>query len=281
MRSGVFLILAATSYLLASVFYGSYLLSAQQSARTPLIIGRLFGFLGILSHTAAIGLHCARTHHSPITTGPETFSATGWAIAIAYLCLEGVYRKKPPTAVGAIAYPLAFLSVFTGSAITVTTKAPNHMHYGVVDNMLVSLHVIAIIFAFGLLTLAVACSLLYLLEHRLLKQKKISVVLFSRLPPLATIDQMAFLLVCMAFPLLSLGIIAGIIRAAASSAPVMQWGADPRTLASLACWAVYGLYLWAHATSNWQGVRANYLLLAGLAAAVLTYLAPSTLHRFS
>ena len=280
MNSGLYLILAASCYLLASVFYGAYLLSAQQSKKNLLLAGRLAGFVGILNHTTAIGMHCARTHHTPISTGPEAFSATGWAIAIAYLALEALYRYKPPTAVGSIAFPLAFLSVFTGSAIKIASHHVVKTHYLEIDSLLVSLHVLAILFAFGLLTLAVSCSLLYLIEHRLLKEKRIAVPMFSKLPPLATIDQMAFTLVCLAFPLLSLGIIAGIIRAAASPTPLIAWGADAHTLASIVCWSFYGLYLWAHATSNWQGVKANYLLLAGLAAAVLTYFAPSTLHRF-
>jgi ABC-type uncharacterized transport system permease subunit len=139
----------------------------------------------------------------------------------------------------------------------------------------------AVVFAYGLLTLAVCCSILYLVEHRLLKRKKILGGTFGKLPPLATVDHMAFTLVCLAFPLLSLGIIAGIIRAASTGTPLVLWFEDAHTLSAVVCWGVYALYLWAHATSNWQGLKANYLLLAGLAAGVLTYFAPSTLHHFT
>jgi HemX protein len=281
MSSGLLLICAAAAYLIASVLYCADLLKKQKSSQGLIISGRIIGLLGVVSHTAAIGLHCARTHHTPISTGPEAFSATGWAIAITYLVLEVLYLRKAPVAVGAVAFPLAFLSVFTGSAVASTRGSQSPTQFKLIDSSLVSLHVIAIVFAFGLLTLAVCCSLLYLLEHRLLKQKRLASALFNRLPPLATIDHLAFSLVCLAFPLLSLGIAAGIIRAFSSTAPLSQWGSDAHTLSSLVCWAFYGLYLWAHATSNWQGLRSNYLLLAGLAAAVITYFAPSTLHRFS
>jgi HemX protein len=171
--------------------------------------------------------------------------------------------------------------VFTGSTMGARRSSPVDSHIHVLDSSLVSLHIMAIIFAFGLLTLAVCCSILYLVEHRLLKQKRLLVGVFTKLPPLATIDQLAFTLIWLAFPLLSLGIIAGIIRAFSSPVPLSQWATDPPTLAAFVCWTIYGLYLWAHSTSNWQGLRANYLVLAGLIIVIITFFAPTHLHHFS
>jgi len=274
----LFLVLGAGGYLLASVFYGAYMLKTKHRQQIAFLhAGRLSGVLAVLSHTAAIGIHCMHTHHTPISTGAEAFSATGWAIVIAYFGLEILNWKKPPTAIGAVAFPIAFLSVFTGSTMASRPAQMSTFHIRLLDSSLVSLHILAIIFAFGLLTLAVCCSLLYLVEHRLLKQKRLVGAIFAKLPPLAMIDHLAFTLVCLAFPLLSLGI----IRALSFPTPVYQWALDPPTLAAFICWIIYGFYLWAHATSNWQGIRANYLLLAGLIIVVITFFIPSHLHRFS
>ncbi len=282
MSSVPFLVLGAFGYLLASVLYIAYLLKTQHSQQIAFLhAGRLAGAFGVICHTTAIGLHCMNTHHTPISTGPEAISATGWSIAIAYFFVEVSNWKRPPSALGAAAFPIAFICVFTGSTMAAPKRQLSGFHLQLLDSSLVSLHIMAIIFAFGLLTLAVCCSLLYLIEHRLLKQKRLFGGIFSKLPPLADVDHLAFTLVCLAFPLLSLGIIAGIIRAASFPVPFLSWATDPPTLAAGVCWLIYGLYLWAHATSNWQGLRANYLLLAGLLIVVLTFFAPSHLHRFS
>ncbi len=51
-------------------------------------------------------------------------------------------------------------------------------------------------------------------------------------------------------------------------------------LTSVVTWLVYGLYLALHALAHWRGPRANYLLLGGLLAALVTYFVPSSTHRF-
>jgi ABC-type uncharacterized transport system permease subunit len=282
MTADLFLNLAGTGYLLASVFYCAYVLKTQRFKQIMFLhAGRLAGVIGVVCHTTSIGLHCLQTDHTPISNAPEAFSATGWAIAITFLCLEAINWKTPPSVIGAAAYPLAFLLVFTGSTMSATRRKLSITHIHLLDSSLVSLHILAIVFAFGLLTLAGVCSIIYLIQHRLLKQKKFIAGALSKLPPLTTVDHLAFSLVCLAFPLLSLGILAGIIRAALSTTPIGLLATDIPTIASFVCWGFYGLYLWAHATATWQGLKANYLLLIGLAIALLTFFAPSSLHRFS
>jgi ABC-type uncharacterized transport system permease subunit len=274
------LILACAGYLVAAALYGSDLLKTRIAHRSDrLAAGRVAGLIGLALHTTAIGVHCAATHHAPFTVPSESLSATGWAIVVVYLCLELMLWRNPPLAVGAIAYPAAFFCVFSGSAFRLAHPFGSR-ESRLLDSNLVSLHVIAIVFAFGLFVLAVCCALLYLLENRLLKRKQVGGTLFSRLPPLATIDQLAFSAVALAFPLLTIGLLAGIIRAVASGVPASVWTADARTIASVVTWAFYGAYLWAHASSGWRGLRANYLLIVGLVMALTTYLAPSALHRF-
>ncbi len=85
----------------------------------------------------------------------------------------------------------------------------------------------------------------------------------------------------LAFPLLTVGILAGIIRAVAEQKRVYRIGAiEPHTLASVVTWAIYGGYLWLHTALAWRGPRANSLLIAGIIAALLTYIVPSRLHQF-
>jgi ABC-type uncharacterized transport system permease subunit len=102
--------------------------------------------------------------------------------------------------------------------------------------------------------------------------------MFGKLPPMANLDRLGFILVCLAFPLLTVGLIAGGISMAAGGLHGAT-GSDPKVLASVLVWAIYGLYLSLHHLAQWRGPRANYLLLGGLVLVIITLFVPSA-HRF-
>lgn len=275
MTEAAFLIAAATLYLLGSVAYGAHLF-----LRLPVLAGggRLATAFAVVLHTVAIGVHCARTHQTPFTTPAETLSASAWAIALAYLALELLLQPKP-TALGGVALPAAFLCLFAGAFLHSAQPAALSPTTPLLNSRLISLHILALLFAFGLLVLAFGCAALYLAQHRMLKRKRLAGGLFGKLPPLASLDHLAFALVAFAFPLLTVGLAAGAIEALVGGFGG-HWGADPMVLTSIVTWLVYGLYLALHALAQWRGPRANYLLLGGLLAALVTYFVPTTAHRF-
>ncbi len=276
MTEDFFLVAAAVGYLFGSVSYGAFLMLRQ-----PLLAltGRAATVLAVVLHTLAIGIHCARVHQTPFTTPAETLSASAWAIALAYLALE-VLLKPKPTALGAVALPASFLCLFAGAFLRpLHPAALDTAALPLLNSRLVSLHILAILFAFGLLVLAFGCAALYLTQYRLLKRKRLSGGLFGKLPPLASLDHLAFALVTFAFPLLTIGLAAGFVEALTGGLPGV-WGADPMVLTSVVTWLVYGAYLTLHAVAQWRGPRANYLLLGGLLAAIVTYFIPTTTHRF-
>jgi ABC-type transport system involved in cytochrome c biogenesis permease subunit len=275
MTEAFFLIAAAVGYLLGSVAYGAHLLLRQPMLA---LTGRAATVLAVLLHTLAIGIHCARVHQTPFTTAAETLSASAWAIALVYLALELLLTPKP-TALGAVALPAAFLCLFVGAFRH--SSQPDTLGAAdmpLLNSRLISLHILAILFAFGLLVLAFGCAALYLTQYRLLKRKQLTGGLFGKLPPLASLDHLAFALVSFAFPLLTIGLAAGIVEAVTGGLHGV-WGADPMVLTSVVTWLVYGLYLTLHAVAQWRGPKANYLLLGGLLAALITYFIPTT-HRF-
>ena len=275
MTEAAFLIMAAALYLLGSVAYGAHLLLRLAGLA---LAGRLATLLAVGLHTVAIGVHCARTHQTPFTTPAETLSASAWAIALAYLALELLLRPKP-TALGAVALPAAFLCLFAGAFLHSAQPAALTPATPLLNSRLISLHVLALLFAFGLLVLAFGCAALYLTQHRMLKRKRLGGGLFGKLPPLASLDHLAFALVAFAFPLLTVGLAAGII-VALTGGLAGHWAADPMVLTSVVTWLVYAVYLALHTLAQWRGPRANYLLLGGLLAALVTYFVPTTAHRF-
>jgi len=276
MTEDFFLIAAAVGYLFGSVAYGAFLMLRQPALA---LAGRAATLIAVALHTLAIGIHCARVHQTPFTTPAETLSASAWAIALTYLALELLLKPKP-TALGAVALPASFLCLFAGAFLhSAHPVMLDSAAMPLLNSRLISLHILAILFAFGLLVLAFGCAALYLTQYRLLKRKRLSGGLFGKLPPLASLDHLAFALVTFAFPLLTIGLAAGFVEALTGGLPGV-WGADPMVLTSVVTWLVYGVYLTLHAVAQWRGPRANYLLLGGLLAAVITYFIPTTTHRF-
>jgi ABC-type uncharacterized transport system permease subunit len=272
MTEDVWLFGAAVLYLLASVGYDAHLLVRRPELAHTARVATIFA---VVLHTVGIGVHCATVHTTPFTTPAETLSATAWAVALAYLILSFTLKPRPD-ALGAIALPAVFLCLFAGSVFSPPRPVPiRDVH--LLDTRLVSLHVLALMFAFGLLILAFGCAALYWAQHRMLKRKRTG-GLFGKLPPLAGLEHLAFTLVAFAFPLLTVGLAAGAI--AAAFGPPDPWLADPKVQASFVTWLIYGLYLALHAATRWSGPRANALLLAGLPIALITYFIPTQLHQF-
>jgi ABC-type uncharacterized transport system permease subunit len=269
------LILAALGYLVASVFYGAQLFKQHVSNRALwLAIARFGGDGGLVAHTAAIGVHCATTHHTPFTTSAETLSATGWAIAGVYIATELLQWRNPPTPIGAFAFPLAFLALFAGLSLSALGGAGESAS-GQLDSKLISLHVTAILGAYGMLALAACCGIIYIIENGMLKRKQVASKLFTRLPPLATIDHMTFTLVSLALTLLTLGISAGEIRAYSSHRSLLDW----KAVVSMVAWITFAAYLLLHSSRIAVGVRGNYLIFVGLLISLLTFFVPSPLHH--
>ncbi|HEY3329374.1 MAG TPA: cytochrome c biogenesis protein CcsA [Capsulimonadaceae bacterium] len=275
MNGGLETIMAAIGYLLAAVFYGKLVIEAPSANRAAWqTTARVCGLVGVFLHTSAIGISCVQNHHTPFATPVDLIAATGWSLALAYLVVEAFMRERPPLALGSLAFGLSFLSVFTGSVIHASLPHRPEASMGM-DSAVISLHVMAFLFSFALLFLAVGCALIYLFEHRLLKQKKVVGGLFSRLPPLSTLDGLSFSLVSLAFPLLTIGLAAGIITAVSRQLPI----ADMHTALSVLTWLSLGVYLYVHATAMERGIRANYILIVCLVLAVMTHFTQNMVHH--
>lgn len=277
--------LAFAVYVAATVCYGAFLflrapsapIASSDASALPSVarFGRplLLAALGI--HFLAIGAHCITTRSSPFASEFGTLSVAAWIVALVFAALD--LRARLP-AVGAVALLLASLMLFWGMAHARGPVAPTPALKG----HLVTLHVLAILASFALFVLAFGCAMLYLVQNRLLKERNIK-GLFRRLPPLETLDSVAYHAVAVALPLLTVGLALGILRAlegGVSGAAQHSWLLDAHTLASLGTWFLYVAYLAARLLTGWRGVRLQYILIVGLFVALALYFVPSSMHQF-
>lgn len=246
--------------------------SAQQPRprwSRPLLYG------GIAFQFVALGAWCVSTHRSPFASEYGTLSVMAWAMAIAIAVLD--FRVRLP-AVDSVALGI-------GCAVLFAAVVEEHGPIAatpVLSGRLVSIHVIAILASFGLMALAFGCALLYVVQDRHLKQRR-SVPLLRRLPPLETLDRLAYTSIAYALPLLTVGLVFGIVRALAPGVqgPPRAWLEDPHTVVSMFTWCLYVAYLMARTAGGWRGVRLQYILLAGMLVAFTLYVVPTSTHRFS
>lgn len=206
---------------------------------------------GVLAHTAAIGVFCV--NHGSVFKGAMPFSLVAYFLALGQIAAHFAGWS----ALGALVMPLAFVTEFaagTGPA------AAGHQQPG---NALLRPHVTVLLIGFTAFALAFCLAVLYLVEARLLKEKRIKG--FDRLPPLESVSTAAHWLAVIGFSMLTLGVITGAMAAPQSWGP--EWYTNPRLLpgvvTSLVAWIIYAGYLAASMFLGWRGRRTTYFLIAG------------------
>jgi cytochrome c-type biogenesis protein CcsB len=95
--------------------------------------------------------------------------------------------------------------------------------------------------------------------------------LLARLPSSERLDQAAYRVVLLAFPVWTMAIIAGAIWG--EQAWGRYWGWDPKETWSFVVWTIFAGYLHARATAGWKGRRAAWLAVVGGAALCINFYA--------
>ncbi len=90
------------------------------------------------------------------------------------------------------------------------------------------------------------------------------------LPSLAKIDILAYRIIAVGLPLLTVGIITGAWWAKEAWGAYWQW--DPKETAALTSWIVYAIYMHLHTRAAWRGARCAWINVAGFATIVFCYL---------
>jgi len=238
-----------------------------------IVAGRIAAAAGGVSHMGAIGLRCVELHRAPFASTGEALSLLAWMIVVAFLVVDLVWKL---TAAGAFALGVSFLLVLLAGV-----RGDSPTDIGVVpllNERAVSLHIVAILGAFAAFALAFSTAVLYLIERQILRSKH-GLVWRKRLPPLGTLERAGSVLVALGFPMLTLGILSGIVRAA-SGGMAPGWLLDPKTASALLLWWVYGAYLIARSVVGWPGHRCAWILVAGMTGCIAVLAVPTDTHRF-
>ncbi|WP_059103896.1 cytochrome C assembly family protein [Shouchella shacheensis] len=158
--------------------------------------------------------------------------------------------------------------VMTFSLFVPSGDVPNALAELLVSELLI-LHVIFILLSYTGFTLSFSTSVLYLLEHQMLKQKKWGrrLIRFGSLPAL---ERFSFSAAAVAFPFFLTGLILGIVWAVIEFER-FPW-ADPKILISLVALGAYGFYLYGRLVKYGRGYKAVWLNIIAFLVVLLNFL---------
>jgi ABC-type uncharacterized transport system permease subunit len=246
-------VVTALAYAVASALYLAHLARGHASAVTwaPRALGA-----AITSHAAFVAFDFALAGRVPTGDIRQALALLSLVIALAYLA---TMRRHRMTVLGAFLTPVALL-LFLGAGLGASVPAvPEN-----VRSALLPLHVGVNVLGIAAFALAFAAAVGYLVQERLLRQKRV-IGVFQRLPALDVLDAFGLKLVTFGFPLFTVGLVTGSLWAARRAGSMSV--TTGQGFAMLA-WLCFGAVLLARAAAGWRGRRAAIGTLFGFACAM-------------
>ncbi len=257
-------------YLAAAGLY--YLFFFDYKEREALVARAVLIVLLTL-HLGLIVIHSLATDRPPLASRAEALSVTAWCLGAMYLAVEVLSRRAE---FGGFVMSLAAALQFLSLLHKIPAKVPPAL-----DNPGFVMHAWMNIMAYSGFFLSFLFSILYLVMRSELKAHNPG-WLSRRLPSMQTLDIMSAHSTTVGFVLLTAGLIAGAFWAKS------QWGyffkADPKLLASVAVWLIYGAYMLVRAFRVGSYRLLAFLSVFGFCAIIFSFVLVhglgQSVHRF-
>lgn len=209
----------------------------------------------VVVHLAAIGLACKEFGGLEWFTLRGGFVLTAVLLAGTYLLVQRFYHLP---SVGAFVTPLTLIILIPtlfgeGGAPGEAPAALKHPA--------ITLHIMTASLGVALFGLAFGVAIMYLLQEREVKGKRFG-ALFSRLPPLGSLDTLIGRLVRLGFLSFTVASILGAVIA--RSVWKSAWSWDPQQISTLLIWILYGGMVQLRHL-GWHGRRYALMTLVGFA----------------
>ena len=242
--------LSAAGYL---VFFISQNEKVRKLARYILLVSWGFQTLYIVSRYYLAG-------HTPVTTHHEAIFFFAWATTAAYLSFRWRYSVKNFG---------TFVSLLIFVLLVVAASAPKELIplEPALQSLWLPFHAGLSLVAYGFLALAFCGGLMYLLQERELKSKKLG-YFFTRLPSLQALDQLNSHCLAVGFAFLCLGMVSGSLWSKQAWGTYWRW--NPKAVCTLIIWLIYLVQIHQRFTVGWRGRRAAVMVVIGFVLVLVT-----------
>ncbi|PIQ85077.1 MAG: hypothetical protein COV74_10800 [Candidatus Omnitrophica bacterium CG11_big_fil_rev_8_21_14_0_20_45_26] len=226
--------------------------------------------LGFLIHTFFIFVEASAAHTLvPIGTFGEVLIFFAWSVAFVYVVL---LRRVRQDMFGVILIPFLLLLLVPAPFMTHGHSLPASYF----DDHHFLIHILSAFFAYASFTLSAVAAILYLTQAHALKSKQIS-NFYKQLPPLKELERFVFYTVAWGFVLLLIAIAGGAFWSKRMVGTYLV--AEPKTIASLLTFGVYGFVLYLHSASIASGKRMARVVIFAFMLVLFTFVGTSFLNN--
>ncbi len=253
-------VLLPLAYLVVAAAYGFLFFSGPSSARrwaTPALIGTL------AFHLVYLVVLAFRWHQFPAATVAQALSIIAFAIAGVYALVEWLGRER---STGFWLVGLVFFFQLSSSLLGRPTP-PDLAQF---RDSVIAIHISLALLGYTAFAIAAGYAFLFLQLYRELKGGRFS-TFFGKLPPLEALERMMLGALVTGFVALSGAVVTGILFA--QRAFPTTWYYDPKIIATIAIWLLYGAALALRRLRQWQGKQTAIAALAGLGAILFSLFA--------
>jgi ABC-type uncharacterized transport system permease subunit len=134
-----------------------------------------------------------------------------------------------------------------------------------------NVHIITVVFGYAALTLATIYGSLYLLLYRAMRKNSFG-SFFHEIPSLDKLEKFGVRASGIGFGFLTVSIVAGslLVRKLVPGASAINYFLDPKTLATILIWAVFGSTLLLHRLKRLEGKRIVIFWMSGFALVLIS-----------
>ena len=218
-------------------------------------------WVGFGLHTAALAAAWISSGVLPAANLRQSLDMFSWAIMGAALVVN---LRLKVMILGALAGPLCSLMLLAAAVLPKVAAVQSQAF----KSLWIIVHVFAIMAGYGLLALTCLGGVLYLIQDRAIREKKLGPV-FQRLPSLGRLDSLNHQSLVAGFLLLTIGLISGAVYAQMSLGTYWRW--DPKEVWALITWLLYAALLHTRLVQGWRGRRGAWLGVAAFAVLVFTF----------
>ncbi len=254
------IVLLPLAYLVVAAAYGFLFFSGPNEARrwtTPALLGSLAYHLIYLIAVAV------RWHQFPAATVGQALSIIAFAIGCIYAVVEWHGRER---STGFWLVGLVFFFQLLASLMGRPTP-PDLARF---KDGVIAIHISLALLGYTGFAIAAGYAFLFLQLYRDLKGGRFS-TFFGKLPPLEALERMMLGALVTGFVALTGAVATGILFAQREFPAI--WHRDPKIIATVAIWLLYGAALGLRRLRRWQGKQTAIVALTGLGAILFSLLA--------
>ncbi|MCE9616662.1 MAG: cytochrome c biogenesis protein [Lentisphaerae bacterium] len=223
----------------------------------------LLAAAGAIPFLIVLLFHGMKAGHMRPLTRFEAFSVYSVFLTAAYLF--SCVKRNRLRGLAAIVVPYITFVLILGLPVerSEVVLAPK------VQNIWLRIHIVSAFIGYASFSLAGLLAVAYLIQDRNLKRRRFG-GLTTRLPALETMDRLMSIQVGVAFLMLTVSIVLGVLLVRLTGGGG-EWVTDPKVVATVLTWCVFAILVHMRAWANRHGRRVAFVIIMGVLCLLFTF----------